>query len=354
MKKFISMLIAAAITLTVFPAATSANTSQLTGTISIGGSTSLYPVMATMATEFQKLHPKVQINFNNTGINNGRNDANRNAVSFGMVSAKWTDENAEQFPNVIPVQICYDSVAVIVNRSNPVNNLTTQQLKNIYGIEPQVTRITNWNGVSGFDRTITTISRESGSGIRDCFQSVLGLSGSYDRAVNSTVEGSTGTVIQKVMNNADAIGYVSVASADKTVKVLTLDGITPTTVNIQTGRYPIQRPFSLLINKYRKLNSAEQEFLRFIYSAAGESIIKEMGLIPMTFPATTAELAKVNLAAQYNIADAMAVLKHLARIQTLTGRQVEMYDFFDTGEIKIGNAMEILKYLARMDSLIIR
>ena len=270
-----------------------ANRKEITGTISISGSTSLYPVMATLAEAFKKEFPKVNINFSDvTGSGAGRTGANNNRVSFGMVSAEWTSANRSSFPNVIPLQICIDGVAVIVNPQNPTTNITRDNLRSIYNVQPS----TDWGAFGGTaGQTISTVNRENGSGTRDCFQSVLGLTGNYDRIQGATILNSTGGVMTAVAGNANAIGYVSLASLDSRVKALSFNGVAANRGNLQNGSYQLQRPFILGVNRNRTLNEAEKQFITYVFSTQGQALIDREGLVSMTDSGIKTELGKVGL-----------------------------------------------------------
>jgi phosphate transport system substrate-binding protein len=216
-----------------------------------------------------------------------------------MVSAEWTNSNRNQFPNVIPLQICIDGVALIVNNRNTVTNLTAQQVLEIYRAE-SLGRTTNWSAVGGNNTPINAISRESGSGTRDCFQSIIGalsggLGSGYDLHSTASVLTSTGAVVNAVANNPNSIGYVSLANVDNTVKAIRYGGVEATRANLQNGSYTLQRPFLLCVNNSRTLNEAEKQFLLFIFSAQGQAIIDGRGLVGMSDSGIRTELGKVGL-----------------------------------------------------------
>jgi phosphate transport system substrate-binding protein len=255
-------------------------------------------VVSALTERFKQLHPGVTVNFGPvTGSGTGRTDANNNRVSFGMVSATWSGGNRNQFPNVIPVTICLDGVAMIVHPSNSVNNLTLAQVHSIYRVE---NRVTNWNEVGGGNLAISAVSRENGSGTRDCFQSVIqdggrgSLGSNYDSQSGASILNSTGAARDAVVNNPNAIGYVSLASVGA-AKALSIDGIAATNANVQNGSYQLQRPFIMGVNRNRELNDAEKEFLRFIFSADGMKIISDMNLVTLSDAQITEQLALVGL-----------------------------------------------------------
>jgi phosphate transport system substrate-binding protein len=197
--------------------------------------------------------------------------------------------------------MCIDGVALIVHPNNSVTNLTPEQLVGIYRADTaERPRTLNWSGVGGGNNPINAISRESGSGTRDCFQSILsalpgGLGTGYDLHSTASILTSTGAVRNAVAGNPNSIGYVSLANVDSTVKALRYGGVEATRANLQNGSYTLQRPFLLCVNNSRTLNQAEQEFLKFIFSAQGQAIIDGEGLVGMSASGITTELAKVGL-----------------------------------------------------------
>ncbi|MFQ8602168.1 MAG: substrate-binding domain-containing protein [Anaerovoracaceae bacterium] len=133
------------------------------------------------------------------------------------------------------------------------------------------------NSADGKD--ITVISREEGSGTRDAFTELTGvLQDDVDKTVDSAeISNSTSVVTQSVAGNAAAIGYISLGSLDDSVKAVKVDGVEATVDNVKSGDYKLQRPFNIVT----KGDVAElpQDFINFIMSSEGQSIVEEEGYI---------------------------------------------------------------------------
>lgn len=138
--------------------------------------------------------------------------------------------------------------------------------------------ITNWKEVGGSDAPIVCIGREAASGTRDGFEEVTGTK---DKCKYSQELTSTGDVVQTVSGNPNAIGYASVASVGDTVKMVSVEGVSPTTESIQDGKYKVQRNFVLVTKKDTALSKAAQEFFDFATSEQADSLITEAGAVPV-------------------------------------------------------------------------
>ena len=107
------------------------------------------------------------------------------------------------------------------------------------------------------------------------------MTGTKDKCKYSQELTSTGDVVQTVSGNPNAIGYASVASAGDTVKMISVEGVRPTTDTIQDGEYKVQRNFVLVTKKDTALSRAAQEFFDFATSEQADSLIKEAGAVPV-------------------------------------------------------------------------
>ncbi len=126
---------------------------------------------------------------------------------------------------------------------------------------------------------ITVISREDGSGTRGAFTELLGIMVDDVDHTTQTAEisQSTSVVITTIAGNKNAIGYISLGSLNDTVKAVKVNGVEPTVENIKSGSYPVSRPFLVLIGD--KMTAQAKDFLSYIMSAEGQSIISEEGYI---------------------------------------------------------------------------
>ena len=107
------------------------------------------------------------------------------------------------------------------------------------------------------------------------------VTGTKDKCKYSQELTSTGDVVQTVSGNPNAIGYASVASVGDTVKMVSVEGVSPTTESIQDGKYKVQRNFVLVTKKDTALSKAAQEFFDFATSEQADSLITEAGAVPV-------------------------------------------------------------------------
>ena len=164
-----------------------------------------------------------------------------------------------------------DDIIVLIANKNFYNDLTKEQLADIYTGE-----IKNWSEVGGSDEPIVVIGREASSGTREAFESILELEEcSYSNELDNT-----GAVIAKVSAVKGAIGYVSLDVIDDSVKALKMDGVEATAENIKNGTYFLQRPFVMgTKGEIEEQEDIIQAYFEFLQSDEGKAVIEQVGLI---------------------------------------------------------------------------
>jgi len=232
-------------------------------TIEVGGSTSVTPLMELFAEEYQKAKTHIKVNINGTGSGDGIKNAGV-LYQIGMSSRELTP--AEQGTGLKEEIIAIDGIAVIMNKSSPVNNLTIEQIRGIY-----TGAITDWSQVSGGAKRgrIAVISREEGSGTRGAFEELVGFQGKLVMGANEST--STGAIKAGIAQNTDAIGYISLGSVDDTIKAISVNGVAANNDNVKNGTYKIARPFIVLTGKNVHAESAA--FINWMLSAEGQQIV---------------------------------------------------------------------------------
>ncbi|MDR1900673.1 MAG: phosphate ABC transporter substrate-binding protein [Treponema sp.] len=235
-------------------------------TIEVAGSTSVTPLMELLAAGYAKIRSNVKININGTGSSDGIKAAAAGTSELGMSSRELSP--AEKGTGLTELTIAIDGIAVIVNNSNPVANLTLDQIRDIY-----TGAVTDWSQVSGGAKSgrIAVVSREPGSGTRGAFEEIVKF---QDKLLSGATEfDGTGAIKAEISRNADAVGYISLGSADNTVKLLQVEGITASTANVVNGSYKIARPFIVLSSR-QTIHDETQQFLNWIMTADGQNIVK--------------------------------------------------------------------------------
>ncbi|MDR2186167.1 MAG: phosphate ABC transporter substrate-binding protein [Treponema sp.] len=252
----------------VFAGGGSQSTEQKAGpvTITIAGSTSVNPLMELLTGEYAKLKDNIRFNISATGSGDGIKAVPAETAEIGMSSRELTP--AELGTGIDKHVIAIDGIAVIVNKDNPVSNLTAGQIRDIY-----TGKITDWSQLGGGKAgKIAVVSREPGSGTRGAFEEILKF---QDQLVKGSVEfDGTGAIKAEISRNVDAVGYISLGSVDGSVKTLSVDGIAPATENVVNGSYVIARPFLLLTKGGKPLNPETKAFLDWILSPAGQALVK--------------------------------------------------------------------------------
>lgn len=239
-------------------------------TVATDGSTSMEKVIGALGEAFECKNNSIRFTYNPTGSGTGITAVSENRCDIGLSSRELTDEEIKK--GLTEKVLAYDGIAIIVNANNPVSNLDIETIAKIYTGE-----ITNWNEVGGNDGEIVLIGREANSGTRDGFESIIKTENICKYRQELT---SSGDVITTVAGNQNAIGYTSVASIKDTVKVISVNGVSPTNETIKNGSYQIQRPFVLVIKKDGELSETAQKFLDFCFSEEAKSIIESAGVVP--------------------------------------------------------------------------
>ncbi len=242
----------------------------LSGNVAAGGSTSMKNVIAALTEGFAEVEPGVTVSYDPTGSGAGITGAADKTLDIGLSSrALKDDEKAD----VEGTTIALDGIAIIVNNASKVEDLTVDQLKQMFTGE-----ITNWSEVGGDDGEIVLIGREAGSGTRDGFESIVDVKDSCKYAQELT---ATGAVISAVEANPLAIGYASLSAVGDTVKMVTVGGVECSEETVKDGSYEVQRPFVFVTNKSVTLSEQAQAFFDFATSADAADLIRTAGAVPV-------------------------------------------------------------------------
>ena len=248
----------------------SSTAAALSGNVAAGGSTSMKNVIAALTEGFAEVEPGVTVSYDPTGSGAGITGAADKTLDIGLSSrALKDDEKAD----VDGTTIALDGIAIIVNNASKVEDLTVDQLKQMFTGE-----ITNWSEVGGDDGEIVLIGREAGSGTRDGFESIVDVKDSCKYAQELT---ATGAVISAVEANPLAIGYASLSAVGDTVKMVTVGGVECSEETVKDGSYEVQRPFVFVTNKSVTLSEQAQAFFDFATSADAADLIRTAGAVPV-------------------------------------------------------------------------
>lgn len=244
--------------------------------ISLIGSTSVAPLAKELNDEFVKKFTDTKIEMQEVGSSAGINSVIDGTAHIGMSSRELKDSELSQGLECITIAL--DGIVIIVNKENPVSNLSKLEINKIFKGE-----ITNWKEVGGDDSEIIVISREMGAGTRTSFEELLDL---MTEEGFSLVEDSSpliadggGAIKSNVSAKKRAIGYISSGTIDESIKVVSVDGFFPTSETIKNGSYEVARPFIYVFkNKYKDYISP---YIDYIFSEEGQNIVLENSYIPI-------------------------------------------------------------------------
>lgn len=243
---------------------------QLSGTVTLAGSTSMQKLCEAMIESFEEAYPDITVTAEYTGSGAGLEALAGGKTDIGNASRSLKD--GEKQSGAVENIVAIDGIAVITHKDSVVSDLTAQQLTDIY-----TGKITNWKDLGGADEAIVVLGREAGSGTRGAFEELLKIE---DQCAYAQELDSTGGVLAKVAATPGSIGYVSLDVVDDTVKALSLDGVAPTEENIVAGSYKLSRPFVMAtLGTIEEQNDLVKTWFHYVQSDEGQAVIKAMGLI---------------------------------------------------------------------------
>ena len=247
-----------------------ADNTDLSGSVTLAGSTSMEKLANAMNEAFMEKNPNVSATAEFTGSSAGIESLAAGSVDIGDASRALSDDEKGQ--GIVENIVAIDGIAVITDTDNTITDIKSEDLAKVYTGE-----ITNWKDLGGKDEQIVVIGREAGSGTRDAFEELMDVKDSCKYAQELD---STGAVLAKVAATPGAIGYVSLDVLDDTVNGLQINSVEPTEENILAGTYVLQRPFVMATKgEISEQSEQVQAYFDFINSEDGQNVIKSVGLI---------------------------------------------------------------------------
>ena len=242
----------------------------LSGTVSTNGSTSMEKVIGALSEQFMADHSGVTVSYDPTGSGAGIEATGNGTCDIGLSSRALKEEET----GLTGTTVALDGIAIIVNAENPVDDLSVDQIAQLF-----TGAATDWSAVGGNAGAVACIGRESGSGTRDGFESITDTK---DACVLTQELTSTGAVIEAVKGNPSAIGYASLSAVEGKdgIKAVTVGGVACSEETVLDGSYAIQRPFILVTKDGAAFSDAAQAFFDFATSPAASDLIRAAGAVP--------------------------------------------------------------------------
>jgi phosphate transport system substrate-binding protein len=252
------------------------------------GSDTIVNLALAWAERYQGSNPDVRISVTGGGSGTGIAALINGTVDIANASRQIKEEEiADAESNGIePVEfiIARDAIAVIVNPENPVNELTLQQLSDMYS-----GKITNWTEVGGEDRPIVKLSRETNSGTHVYFlETVLRLGSSEDKTLFSTdtlLLPSSEGIVAEIRQNPNAVGYDGLGYVPhdlKTIAIAEQEGgayVLPSIETVNDKTYPIARDLYMYTDG--QPTGALRDYLDWILSEEAQQIVADLGFVPV-------------------------------------------------------------------------
>ncbi|MDO8735554.1 MAG: phosphate ABC transporter substrate-binding protein [Thermoleophilia bacterium] len=259
------------------------------GAIQVKGSDTMVNLAQMWAEDYMKENPQVNIAVTGggsgtgiTAIINGTTDV---ADSSREMKQKEKDDAAAKGVEVVENKVALDGIAVVVNSSNGVGELSVDQLADIFS-----GKITDWQEVGGSPGQIVILSRESNSGTHVFFKEHILNKGKSDGKVeyasSALLLPSSQAIVDEVKQNPKGIGYVGLGYVDDSIKAVkvkkdaTSTAVTPTVATVQDGSYPVSRPLYM----YSKQGASQtvQDYLAWIKGPEGQKVVEQLEFVPLT------------------------------------------------------------------------
>lgn len=242
----------------------------------IKGSTTVLPITQ-KASEYYKNLEGISVLVDGSGSGNGIKSLLDGGCDIANSSRQMKAEEKESAAKkglaIKEIPVAYDMLTPIVHPSNPLKNITMDQLKAIYDGS-----ISNWKELGGKDEKIVVVSRDSSSGTFESWHEIVLKK--KDVRKDAQMQASNGAIVTTVAANPKAIGYVGFGYLNDTIKGLSVNGVELAIDNAKSGKYPISRKLYMYVNE-NKLSDEAKKFIDFQLGKDGQNLVKEAGFIPL-------------------------------------------------------------------------
>jgi len=274
MNKLLGLILLAICLEFLYSASFASTDIKLMGKLILTGSSTVAPLASEIGKRFELLHPGVRIDVQTGGSSRGIVDARQGIASIGMVSRSLKEDEKDLFA----FSIANDGICIILHKSNKIKSLTNGQIVKIFSGQ-----IKNWKEIGGTDSPITVVNKAEGRSTLELFLKYFSLKNSQIKA--HVVIGDNEQGIKTVAGNPDAIGYVSVGTAEYSsthnvsIKLLPISGIEASVKNVSNGHFPLSRPLNFVTKAIPK--ELEKEFIEFARSEKVHDIIRQQYFVPI-------------------------------------------------------------------------
>lgn len=307
------LILGAAVTFTLISCGNNKNEE---GSITVDGSSTVYPVTEALAEEFRSVSPKTMVTIGVSGTGGGFQKFGRGEIDIANASRPIKDKEAaiakENGVNFVELEVAYDGLAVVVHPENDwVTSMTVEQLRRLWEPSAQGS-ITRWNQINPEwpDEEIHLFGPGVASGTFDYFtEAIVGESGTSRG--DYTASEDDNVLVQGVSGDKFGLGFFGLAyyeaNQDK-LKLVSIDNgngsVSATSETIRDGSYaPLSRPLYIYVNSTSLRNPKVIEFVRF-YLEEAPGLMKDVGYVPLTEAEYKAELETFNTFVEENPVEA--------------------------------------------------
>ncbi|HPV39614.1 MAG TPA: PstS family phosphate ABC transporter substrate-binding protein [Spirochaetota bacterium] len=244
--------------------------------VSVKGSTTVLPITQKAAEAFKKSNG-ISVSVEGSGSGNGIKALIDGGCDIANSSREMKKEEKESAKKkgirVKEILVAYDMIVPIVNPTNPVKNITMDQLKAVYDGS-----IKNWKELGGKDENIVVISRDTSSGTYEIWHEQVMKK--TDVRNDALLQASNGAIVTTVAGNPRAIGYVGFGYLNNSVRGIPVNDIPVTIENGKSGKFPVSRKLYMYVNE-NKLPDDAKKFIDYLLGVTGQALVKEAGYIPL-------------------------------------------------------------------------
>ena len=241
----------------------------------ISGSSTVAPILTEITARLHETNPDLKIDVQTGGSTRGILDTREGRNLAGMASR---DLSVDEAQGLAVHPIAYDGIAIIVHRKNPIDGLSSDQVRQLF-----TKAVDRWETLSGYQGAVNIVNKAEGRATLEVFLEHFGLDNRQIQA--DAVVGDNAQGVRLIAGNPLAIGYVSIGEAlsakDRGVpiKLLALDGVLPSLPSVADGSYPVRRTLHLLFRG--TVNGPGKTILASLRSKEGREIIQSLGFVPV-------------------------------------------------------------------------
>lgn len=228
-------------------------------TLHLYATTAAIPLLNDLTSQYIETHPNVSFETTTGDFQTMMQQLNQDREGY-LLSNHLPDDNS-----ILAWPIGQDGIALITHPKNPVDGLTSDQLRSVY-----LGHVARWSEIGGITSPMTILSREDGSSTRIEFEKLL--LGDRLTTQSAQIAPSSAAMMSSVAQTPNSIGYVSMSYVDSSVKVLSIDGVKPTPTTVFDNTYPLRT--NLYAIGLSEPQNVYRDFIGWIQTPEGQQIVE--------------------------------------------------------------------------------